>query len=199
MRHGSMVQQLTVLALSSVMIAGGLLFNAGTASAQAGPKPVVETQQATVVTAEVTAIDLSTRHVTLKGPNGSVTIHVSDQVKNLDQLKVGDKVGATYYESLVLEGKKASPGDNSAKAMSTTQIQDEQGQGGGAAGVQRTVVVVAKVYAIDKTAGTITLRGPQGNFRTFKVKDPSVLLHMTIGDDVVFKYTEAWAVAIARV
>jgi hypothetical protein len=194
-----MLRRLTVAVIAAVMIAGGLFLNAGTAAAQAGPKPVVETQQATVVTAEVTAIDLSTRHVTLKGPNGSVTIHVSDQVKNLDQLKVGDRVGATYYESLVLEGKKASPGDNSVKAMSTTQIDDEQGQSGGAAGVQHTVVVVAKVYAIDKTKGTITLKGPQGNFRTFKVKDLSLLTHMTIGDDVVFKYTEAWAVALAKV
>jgi Cu/Ag efflux protein CusF len=194
-----MRQQVTGAVLAAAMIGGGFWFNAGTASAQAGPKPVVETQQATVITAEVTAIDLSTRHVTLKGPNGSVTIHVSDQVKNLDQLKVGDRVGATYYESLVVEGKKASPGDNSVKAMSTTQVQDEQGQGGGMAGAQHTVVVVAKVYAIDKTKGTITLKGPQGNFRTFKVKDPSVLTHMTIGDDVVFKYTEAWAVALAKV
>lgn len=199
MTRDRMIHRLTVAVISAGMIAGGLGLNPGTAWAQAGPKPAVETQQATVITAVITAIDLSTRHVTLKGPGGSVTIHVSDQVQNLDQLKVGDRVGATYYESLVVEGKKASPGDNSVKAMSATQIQDEQGQGGGAAGVQRTVIVVAKVYAVDKTKGTITLKGPQGNFRTFKLKDPSVLTHMTIGDNVVFKYTEAWAVALAKV
>jgi Cu/Ag efflux protein CusF len=126
------------------------------------------------------------------------TVHASDQV-NLDQLKLGDKVGATYYESVILEGKKASVGDNTVRAMSSTQLEDERGQAVGAAGAQRTVVVVAKVYAIDKPAGKITLRGPKGNFRTFKVKDPSLLLHFTIGDNVVFKYTEAWAVALAKV
>jgi Cu/Ag efflux protein CusF len=199
MMQDRMLQQLTVAVLAAAMMGGGLWLNAGTASAQAGPKPVVETQQATVITAVVTAIDLSTRQVTLKGPNGSVTVHVSDQVKNLDQLKVGDKVGATYYESLVIEGRKASPGDKSAKAMSSSQSLDEQGQTGAMVGTQQTVTVVAKVVALDKPNGIITLKGPKGNVRTFKIKDASLLTHMTIGDDVVFKYTEAWAVAVAKV
>jgi Cu/Ag efflux protein CusF len=194
-----MVKRLTVAALAAVMIAGGFWLNTGTVLAQAGPKPVVETQQATVITATITAIDLSTRHVTLTGPSGkSLTLHVGDQVKNLDQFKVGDKVGATYYESLVIGGKKASPGDNSVKAMSSSQTEDQQGQSGAAVGTQQTIVVVAKVMALDKPNGMITLRGPKGNIRTFKIKDASLLTHMTIGDDVVFKYTEAWAVAITK-
>jgi Cu/Ag efflux protein CusF len=194
-----MVKWLTVAALAAVMIAGGFWVKTGTVLAQAGPKPVVETQQATVITATITAIDLSTRHVTLTGPSGkSLTLHVGDQVKNLDQFKVGDKVGATYYESLVIGGKKASPGDNSVKAMSSSQTEDQQGQSGAAVGTQQTIVVVAKVMALDKPNGMITLRGPKGNIRTFKIKDASLLTHMTIGDDVVFKYTEAWAVAITK-
>jgi hypothetical protein len=52
--------------------------------------------------------------------------------------------------------------------------------------------------ALDKPRGLITLRGPQGTIRTFKVKDPSLLQHMTIGDNVVFKYTEAWAVGLVK-
>jgi hypothetical protein len=124
-----------------------------------------------------------------------VTVHVSDQVKNLDQFNVGDKVAVTYYESLVIAGRKASPGDNSVRAMTTTQVEDERGQGGGAAAAQRTVIVVAKVMALDKPNRLITLRGPKGNIRTCKVQNPSLLTHMTIGDNVVFKYTEAWAVA----
>jgi Cu/Ag efflux protein CusF len=198
MSHGGMRQRAAAVALAAAIIAGGLALNVGRAWAQYGPLPVVGAQQKKVITAVVTAIDLNTRHVTLRGPNGNVTVHVSDQIQNLDQLKVGDRVRVTYYESLVLAGKKASVGDKSVKAMSTSQIADERGQGGGAAG-QRTVVVVAKVYAIDKPAGLITLKGPQGNFRTFKVKDPSVLTHFTIGDNVVFKYTEAWAVGLERV
>jgi hypothetical protein len=200
MRHSRWLQKLTAAALTAVTVTGGLWMNPGTALAQAGPMPVVATQQRTVITATITAIDLSTRHVTLSGPGGkAVTVHVADQVKNLGQLKVGDRVAATYYESLLISGRKASPGDNSVRAMSTSQVEDERGQGGGAAGMQRTVIVVAKVMALDKPNGLITLRGPMGNIRTFKVQNPSLLTHMTIGDDVVISYTEAWAVALAEV
>ena len=199
MRQDMMFERVTATALAAVMIGGAVALNVGRASAQAGPLPVIATQQRTVTTAVVTAVDLNTRQVTLRGPNGTFTVHASDQVTTLDQLKVGDKVAATYYESVVIAGKKASVGDNSVRAMSSTQLEDEQGQGASAAGVQHTVVVVAKVYAIDKPAGKITLRGPKGNFRTFKVKDPSLLLHFTIGDNVVFTYTEAWAVVLAKV
>ena len=200
MRHTQWLQQLTAAALPAVIVSGGLWMNPGTALAQAGPMPVVATQQRTVITATITAIDLSTRQVTLSGPGGNtVTVHASDEVKNLGQLKVGDRVAATYYASLLIAGRKASPGDNSVKAMSMSQVEDERGQGGGAAGMQRTVTVVAKVMALDKPNGQITLRGPMGNIRTFKVQNPSLLTHMTIGDDAVISYTEAWAVAIAEV
>lgn len=197
MRQGA-VRLLAFSAVAAVLVVGTLGVNLGPASAQAGPKPVVTTQQQTTITAVVTAIDMATRHVTLQGPNGTVVVHVNDSV-NLAGLKVGDRVTAVYYESLVLEGRKASVGDNSVKAMGSTQVADEVGQGGSTSGVQRTVVIVAKVYAIDKPKGMITLRGPQGNFRTFKVKDTSLLTHLTIGDNIVAKYTEAWAVSLAKI
>ena len=45
----------------------------------------------------------ATREVTLVGPEGTVsTIHAGDAVRNLDKIKVGDTVVATYYASIVL-------------------------------------------------------------------------------------------------
>ena len=198
--QGRMHQWIMVATLVAGLVIGALGAAPGTASAQAGPMPVVATQQAIAITTTITAIDRATRHVTFAGPNGkSVTVRVGTQVNNFDQLKVGDKVAAKYYESLVIEGRKASVGDNSVKAIGSSQVEDEQGQAGAMVDTQQTLTVVAKVYAIDKPNGLITLRGPKGNFRTIKVKDASLLTHMTIGDDVVLKYTEAWAVALAKV
>lgn len=200
MRQGGILQRVTAAVLAAAMIAGGVALDVGPASAQAGPKPVVATQEQTTITATITAIDPATRTVTLTGPGGmTLVVHAGAQVTNFSQLKVGDRVGATYYESLVIAGRKASVGDNTVRAMSTTQVEDERGAAGAAGAAQRTVTVVAKVYALDKPNGIITLRGPQGNFRTFKIKDPSLLTHMTIGDNVVIRYTEAWAVALVKV
>jgi hypothetical protein len=47
--------------------------------------------------AQVKAIDLAKREVTLVGPQGNVlVVHAGDAVRNLDKVKVGDTVVATY-------------------------------------------------------------------------------------------------------
>ena len=52
---------------------------------------------------KVQAIDLATREVTLVGPEGNVfTVHAGDAVRNLDKVKVGDTVVATYDASIAL-------------------------------------------------------------------------------------------------
>jgi len=44
------------------------------------------------VTATVVAIDKATRTVTLKGPQRTVDVVAGDEVKNFDQIKVGDQI-----------------------------------------------------------------------------------------------------------
>lgn len=185
--------------LAAAIIAGGVWLSPGAALAQYGPLPAISGQRATTITGTITAIDPATRSVTLEAPGGgTVVVRAAAQVKNLEQLKAQDKVRATYYESIVIAGKHAFAGQP-GEAMGATQAVDERGQGQAMAGTQQTLTVVAKVTALDKPAGKITLKGPRGNYRTFKVKDASLLTHFTIGDDVVFKYTEAWAVALTRI
>src|SRR5262245_58288245 len=65
-----------------------------------------------VVTASATveAIDQKSRMVTLKRADGErVRFRVSDEVKNLAQVKKGDQVTVTYYESVALRLRK--PGE----------------------------------------------------------------------------------------
>ena len=53
--------------------------------------------------AQVKAIDMATREVTLVGPQGDVfAVHAGDAVRNLDKVKVGDTVVATFYTSTML-------------------------------------------------------------------------------------------------
>ncbi len=59
------------------------------------------------ISAQVVAIDKATRTVTLKGPKGKVVdIVAGEQVKNFDQIKVGDLVVARYAQALTLELRK---------------------------------------------------------------------------------------------
>src|SRR3982750_16616 len=61
-------------------------------------------ESTTTVTATVQSVDVSNRLVTLKGPDGQVvTVHADERVKNLPQVKKGDQVTVTYYESIAYE------------------------------------------------------------------------------------------------
>jgi hypothetical protein len=147
------------------------------------------------LTATVEAVDQKKRLVTLKGPEGNlVTVHADERVKNLPQVKKGDVVSATYYESLAYEVKKpgqAEPG----VAVAQDVVTAKPGQKPAAAGAQ-AVVVTSTIEAIDKKRNTVTLKGPDGTSTTIKVKDPSKLDKVAVGDLVEITYTEALAVAV---
>src|SRR5512144_951541 len=49
--------------------------------------------------ATVVAIDKGTRTITLKGPERTFDVVAGDEVRNFDQIKVGDRVTAKYVEA----------------------------------------------------------------------------------------------------
>ena len=63
---------------------------------------------ALTVEAVVTAIDLETRHVSLQGPGGEIfTVNSPEAAVKLEDIKVGDRVVATYIAAL--EGELRAP------------------------------------------------------------------------------------------
>ena len=73
------------------------------AGAYAADEKKVEKANLVAITATVVAIDQATRSVTLKGPQGNeLSFKADEAVKNLPQVKVGDEVSVSYYESLVM-------------------------------------------------------------------------------------------------
>jgi ribosomal 50S subunit-recycling heat shock protein len=77
------------------------------ATAQPGQKPAGVGAHEVTVTVTVEAIDRKASTVTFKGPEGnSVTVKAQDP-KNLEKVKVGDKVEITYIEALGISVEKA--------------------------------------------------------------------------------------------
>ncbi|HEV7735588.1 MAG TPA: hypothetical protein VGR62_25660 [Candidatus Binatia bacterium] len=172
----------------------------------APPPPTVETtttegngkiEQTSVVTvtATVTAIDQATRKVTLLGPDGdSLQITVGPEVRNLAQVKKGDLVVVGYQESIALELKKkgsVDPGVAAAAVTDRAKVGDKPG--GGAAD---SVTVVATITKVDKTNNKVTLKGPEGGLAVVKVKDPTKLEKVKVGDLVEITYTQALAISV---
>jgi hypothetical protein len=66
------------------------------------PPKIVNVDMAQTL-AEISAINRTTREVTVTGPRGkSVTLVVPDHLERFDTIKVGDKVNATYIEAFAI-------------------------------------------------------------------------------------------------
>jgi hypothetical protein len=168
---------------------------AASPAAKAETKPGVVVAETTTLRATVEAVDPATREVTLKGPKGKiVTIKAGPEVKNFDQIHVGDVLTARYLESVALVVRKtdAAPSANESRTVEVAPKGHKP-----AAKIVETKEVTATVEAIDYAARTVTLRGPGGNARTIKV-DPSVkrLNEVKKGDQVVARYTEGLAISV---
>ena len=164
-------------------------------SAQGLPKGQV-TVSSIDVTAKVAHINHKTRVVTLKSADGSETRFVADAaVQNLDQVKKGDLVTATYTEALAYEvvKKGGKTGADSTVAVATAP----PGAKPAGAVAQNTTVTVA-ITSIDAKTPSVTFRGSDGNKRTIKVESADRLQGVSVGDTVTVTYVEAVAIRVDK-
>ena len=163
----------------------------------AAPKAQAVSRSATVsVTAAVTKIDYGTREVTLKGPEREISVVAGDEVKNLEKIKVGDMVSASYHVGLLAEARPATAEEkaNPTQGVVAGGKAMEGGKPSGAVGGK--IKVVTTVDAIDEVRRTITFKGPAGKTVTVEVENPANLAELRMGDTVVFTYTEALAISV---
>lgn len=148
-------------------------------------------------TAEVIAVDPSTRNVALRLSDGSeVAFEAGPQVRNLDQVAAGDSVRVSYLESVVYHLRK--PGE-AVPGVSVDEgaIRSRPGETPGTA-VARSVFVTATVRALDPKVPSVTLEASDGSQRTFRVRDADRLQGVKIGDLVEFTFTQAIAVQLEK-
>jgi hypothetical protein len=145
--------------------------------------------------ATVAAIDPKTRMITLKTPDGKEsTFYVDERVRNLPQVKVGDEVRIAYVVALAWKlnkSKKAVPSPEVETAVTRAEPGAKP-----AGGVARRISFTASVESIDLANGTVTLKGPEGNSRAFKARNPDNLKKVKVGDLVDITYTESVAVKL---
>ena len=184
-----------VVALGLAAAFAALPAIAQTGSTMVGTAPGKAAAVETIkVTATITAIDKATRDVTLKGPQGNkVTLTAGPEVKNFDQLKVGDNVDLNYIEALTLELKKGG-----GLVVQRTETAGAAGAKPGerpAGAVGRQITVVADVIAVDPAKQVVTLKGPQRTV-DLKIPNPEQFKRIAKGDQVEATYTQAVALAV---
>ncbi len=147
--------------------------------------------------ATVTAVNQETREVTLKSEEGeTVTITASEDVKNLDQVDVGDKVDVEYLEMVAMEVLPSREVEMAAMTTAAKKVAPP-GQKPAKAMVQETTVITV-IEAIDKENQLVTLKGPDGNTKTVRARNPANLEKISIGDKVMVTYTTALAITVTE-
>jgi hypothetical protein len=182
-------------AIIIIAIAAAFAVNAAAQTTVTRSEPGKASVEHTVdVTATIIAIDKTTRDITLKGAKGNwIVVTAGPEVKNFDQMNVGDKVHARYIEALVLELKKGND-------LAVTRTEEASAAGAmpgaqphGVAG--RRITVVADVVGVNGATQTVTLRGPQLTVDV-KVADPDQFRRIKKGDQVYATYTQALAMVV---
>jgi hypothetical protein len=164
------------------------------------PKPLAlsETVEASAI---VEAIDYSTREVVLRDAQGRQSlVKAGPEVRNLAQVKKGDRVVVRFTEGFAAQVVK--PGTGVAGVQADTSATRAAPGERPAATVGEQIRTTVKVYDVDPYANTIEVTGPRGYNRRLKVKDPQAIAFirgLKKGDEVEVTFSEAFAISVEPV
>jgi hypothetical protein len=153
---------------------------------------VVETYDLNAI---VTAIDPSTRKVTLAAPDGTkTTVKCGPSVINFDQIRVGDVVKAKVTAELTVAMANAATPPTDSGALVALALKNSKPGGVMAITQQYT----ATITALNLKKHQATLRFPDGTNRTFAVRKDVDLTQRRVGEEVALRVTAAMALSIDK-
>ncbi|HEY8507600.1 MAG TPA: hypothetical protein VIL32_04525 [Steroidobacteraceae bacterium] len=168
------------------------------ACAHKPPEPVV-VDSLVSSTATVEEIHTPSRMVLLRTEDGDRTaVKVGPNVRNFDEVQVGDRVTVSYYTGIAAEVKKPGTPTRDDSQERKAAVRDEPGMrpaGAVADSVQATV----KIESVDKANNRVKFRRQDGLIRTLDVQTPEgrkFLQGLRPGDEVEVTYTEALAIDV---
>ncbi len=142
------------------------------------------------INATIQAVDPATRSITLRDDKGlEDTFIAGEGVQRFNELKVGQKVNITYYESLVLQVVK--PGEKGSGPSTEAALTRAKGElPAGAVAVQDKATVTVK--AVDPAVPSISVTTEDGRVVTRKVESKASLEGVKPGDKIDITYTRAF-------
>lgn len=144
---------------------------------------------------KVKSIDKANRSVIVTGPKGKeVLLNLGEEVRNFDQIHVGDLVTLTYAQALALELRKVESNGIRERVESEQAVRAPLGDKP-AGVVEKTVRIVANVVAVNPKEKTVTLRGAKRTVE-LAVNDPAMLKEIKVGNQIEAKYVEAVALEV---
>jgi len=160
-------------------------------------RPSFSASQTVTTSAVVTAINKETRVVTLQQNDGEeITFTAGAEVRNLDQVSVGDILIAEYVETISIE-VMANEGMEAAADGAAAMARAEEGEMPGFAAMDATVVT-ATVEEINLEKNTFKLKEVDGTINEYAARNPDNLRRAKVGDLVVTTVSTAVAIAVEK-
>ena len=151
---------------------------------------------AIIATEKVTAVDPAKRTVTLVNEAGETnTYTLGKKVRNLDQVKVGDQVKATFLDPVAVAVRKSGAAPDAGE-RSFVAVAPKGAMPGIV--IVKTKEITAKIVSTDPTARTVTVEGPMGGKPTFKVGPNVNFEQLQQGDTVTLRTTDALVIRVER-
>jgi hypothetical protein len=149
--------------------------------------------------AVVTAIDLETRQVSLKGPDGKIfTITARDQLVKLEDVKVGDRLVVTYLAALETELRAPTEEELAEPWVVLEEAGvSEDAAHPGIAGA-RVIRAVVTIEGMNRELGVVTIKDSRGKLHIIGDVEPEKMEGVTLGQTAVMVYSEALAISLEK-
>lgn len=148
----------------------------------------------------VTAIDKSTRDITLKGADGElVTVKANEEVKRFDEIGVGDVISFDYYTYLKAEFREPTEEEKANPIVAMAEEGKAPEDMAPAAAIGAMVKAIVTIEILNRPQMLATVKGPNGNYLTLPMSDATFMEKLHIGQVLILTYAEAIAVSLSKV
>ena len=203
--YGKRVQFMLAAGVLSLCVCGISCSNSSEPAVGAGGDvdhelSVTRTSEGATVTeiwttsAAVSAVDKPSRSVTLSMPDGqTTTFKAGDEVRNFDQIAVGDQVTAQIWQQLAVHLQNGEPTTRAEVALAAARVPKGAKPGGF---MMASTEQIATVIALDRDTRQATLQFADGKWRSFQVGQNIDLANVKVGDKVSIRHTEGAAILV---
>ena len=158
--------------------------------------PGGEIVQTSRINATVTAIDTAKRKVSLVTRKGEkLAVTAGPEVDNFDKIRIGDQLSITYTEQVIV--RMAKPGEKTEDGGEAMfDIAPRNAKPG--IMTSETYQITATVSAIDIKERTATLTFSDGSSKKFDVRSDVDLNKRKVGEMVVIRTSETFAIKMEK-
>jgi hypothetical protein len=151
------------------------------------------------IDAQITAIDVETRQVSLTGPRGeTVTLTAGPDVVRFKELAIGDTVTATYLTSIAAELREPTEEEKMAPFVEITdKVRAESYELPGGA-VARIIRAVCTIEGMNRITRTVTILDSRNRIHVIGDVQPESFTMISLGQKVIITYTEAVALTLEK-